>query len=79
MNTKMMTTSDNLPADIELLSVKQLAKLFDCSERHIFRLVEASKLPRPVKLSNLCRWPRRTILAWIEGGCQPCEPVQTVG
>ena len=55
----------------ELLDVKIVAQLLSCSTRHVYRLVGASRMPPPVKLGALVRWPRRTILDWISSGCRP--------
>lgn len=59
-----------LPA--ELLGVKQVAQLLGgCSARHIYRLADADRMPRPIRLGNLVRWRRAELMEWIEGGCQP--------
>lgn len=52
-----------------LLNVHQVARLLSCSPRHVHRLVSADRMPRPVKLGALVRWPRHVIEAWIEEGC----------
>ncbi len=54
-----------------LLDVKALAKLLHCSPRHIRRLVELGRMPKPVRLGTLVRWPRPAIEAWIGEGCEP--------
>ncbi len=59
-----------------LLSTRQLADRFDCSIRHIQRLNDSGKLPRPLKLGNLIRWRRSEIENWIDGGCQPIGGAQ---
>ncbi|MFH1417677.1 MAG: helix-turn-helix domain-containing protein [Planctomycetota bacterium] len=58
----------------ELLSVGAVAKLLDCSARHIYRMSDAGKMPRPVKLGQLVRWKRRggptdSIEGWLDAGC----------
>lgn len=52
-----------------LLDVKQVASLTRCSQRTVYRLVDAGKMPRPVKLGSLVRWRRAEILKWIIAGC----------
>ena len=52
-----------------LLDVRAVAKLLDCSSRHVYRLADAGKLPRPVKLGQLVRWRRAEMLGWIADGC----------
>lgn len=58
----------------ELLDVKAVAVLLGCSPRHVYRLSDAGKMPAPVRLSALVRWPRRSILDWIGGGCPVVRP-----
>jgi excisionase family DNA binding protein len=67
----MATATVSAPAETPtaLLSVKQLADLVNCSTRHIYRLVDAGRMPPPVRLGALVRWSRPTIEAWIADGC----------
>jgi predicted DNA-binding transcriptional regulator AlpA len=60
----------------ELLDVGAVAALLDCSPRHVYRLSDCGKMPRPHKLGALVRWPRRALLDWIAAGC---PAVRTVG
>jgi excisionase family DNA binding protein len=59
--------------DTALLDVNQVAALLSCSVRHVYRLSDAGRMPRPRKLGALCRWSRREILDWIADGCQPAR------
>ena len=52
-----------------LLDVQQVARMCCCSVRHIYRLADAGKMPCPLKLGALVRWPRAVIEDWIEQGC----------
>lgn len=52
-----------------LLDVDQVAALCRCSARHVYRLADAGRMPRPLKLGALVRWNRATVLAWIADGC----------
>lgn len=56
---------------LQLLSVKEVAKCLACSERHIYRLADVGKMPRPVKLGGLNRWLAKEIGEWISAGCPP--------
>lgn len=76
----MMETFDRLvepcqPAAVvcAMLDVNQVAALLNCSARHVYRLADAGRMPRPVKLGALVRWPRHKIEAWIEDGCPSCR------
>ena len=53
----------------ELLDDQAVAAMLDCSPRHVYRLSDAGKLPRPLKLGALVRWNRAVILEWINAGC----------
>ena len=56
----------------ELLDVRAVAELLGgCSTRHVFRLADASRMPRPIKLGTLVRWRKAELMTWLEGGCQP--------
>jgi len=52
-----------------MLDVRAVAALLGCSARHVYRLADAGRMPRPLKLGALCRWPRKALLAWIDEGC----------
>ena len=55
----------------ELLDVQAVATLLDCSARHVYRLSDAGRMPRPLKLGALVRWRRSDVLGWIDDGCVP--------
>lgn len=56
-----------------LLDVEAVAGLLSCSTRHVYRLADAGRMPRPVKLGALVRWSRAEIEAWIAEGCPSCR------
>ena len=67
-----MTTTLHPPLaglSAKLLDVKAVAQLLNCSSRHVYRLSDAGKMPRPVKLGTLIRWNRAEIDDWIAAGC----------
>jgi excisionase family DNA binding protein len=54
----------------ELLDVKSVAALLGgCSVRHIYRLADAGRMPRPIKLGTLVRWNRALLSEWLAAGC----------
>lgn len=56
----------------ELLSVRDVAALLgDCSVRHLYRMADAGRIPRPIKLGGLVRWRRAELVAWLDAGCPP--------
>jgi excisionase family DNA binding protein len=69
------------PADAsaKLLDVQAVAEMLGCSQRHVYRLSDAGRMPAPVKLGSLCRWSAAAIREWIEGGCKPVRIVKGGG
>jgi excisionase family DNA binding protein len=69
-----MPTTTAPPADTpaaQLLDVRAVAALLDCSPRHVYRLADAGRMPPPVRLGTLVRWRRQDLAAWLDGGCKP--------
>ncbi len=62
---------DRAPA--ELLDVSDVAKLLNCSPRHVYRLADAGRMPRPVRLGALVRWRADELRRWIADGCPTGE------
>ncbi len=56
-----------------LLTVESVAELLDVSKRHVYRLSDAGKMPRPIKLGGSVRWDRAAISDWIDAGCPRVE------
>ena len=55
--------------DNALLDVHSVAEQLNCSPRHVRRLADSGKMPRPVKLGALVRWNQQVIEDWIREGC----------
>ena len=62
-----MTISTDEPA--ALLDVRAVAAMLGCSQRHVYRLADAGRLPSPVKLGALVRWRLTELHDWLEAGC----------
>jgi predicted DNA-binding transcriptional regulator AlpA len=61
-------------ASAALLDVQAVARLLDCSPRHVYRLADAGRMPPPSRLGALVRWRLHGpggLLDWIERGCKP--------
>jgi excisionase family DNA binding protein len=72
MTTPLPSPTNSLHAPPpQLLDVKAVAAQLGCSTRHAYRLADAGKMPRPIKLGALVKWRRDEIEAWIAGGCKP--------
>ena len=60
-----------------LLDVRQVAAMLGCSTRHVYRLSDSGRMPRPIKLGALVRWDRKLIVEqWIAEGCKPVRHVK---
>ncbi len=69
----MTTIESSLSGDspTALIDVGAVAQLCCCSTRTVYRLADAGRLPRPVKLGALVRWRRAEIDEWLAAGCPP--------
>ncbi len=56
-----------------LLDVMDVAALLNVSSRHVYRMADAGKMPRPFKLGGAVRWDREAIRSWIDSGCPTVE------
>ena len=56
-----------------LIDVTRVAALLGCSARHIWRMADAGKMPRPFKIGALRRWDRAGIQQWVADGCPPIK------
>jgi excisionase family DNA binding protein len=52
-----------------LISAEELAKLMQVSERTLWRLLFAGKVPQPVRIGRNTRWRYAEVREWIEKGC----------
>jgi len=68
-NEPCRTTIHNTPAEPVMLTVDGVAKLLACSARSVRRLADQGKVPRPVRIGGMVRWPRATIDQWLADGC----------
>ena len=58
-----------------LLDVRAVSELLgNCSTRHVYRLADAGRMPRPIKLGSLVRWRRHELESWIAAGCPHQQP-----
>ncbi|MGE0534951.1 MAG: helix-turn-helix transcriptional regulator [Pirellulales bacterium] len=51
--------------------MREVGRLCAISAPHIYRLCDAGKMPRPLKVGRANRWNRAAIVAWIASGCRP--------
>ena len=71
----MSKTTVALPPaeEVRLLDVKTVARILSCSARHVYRLADSGRMPRPQKLGALVRWDRIELEKWLADGCPKCR------
>ena len=52
-----------------LLTAEEVAAMLNVSERTLWRLLSAGKLPQPVRFGRSTRWKATELAHWIEKGC----------
>lgn len=52
-----------------LIKAEEVARMMDISERTLWRLLSAGKVPHPVRIGRSTRWRLAEIRTWIERGC----------
>jgi excisionase family DNA binding protein len=57
-----------------LISAEELARLMRVSERTLWRLLSAGKVPQPVRIGRSTRWRYAEVREWIEKGCPGPSP-----
>jgi excisionase family DNA binding protein len=65
----MQATQTPVAEPARLLGVRQVADLLGVSGRHVYRLADGGRMPRPLKLGGAVRWDRDEIKRWIDSGC----------
>lgn len=65
-----MSTQAVAPELARLLDVGAVAAMLGVSGRHVYRLADSGRMPRPIRLGGAVRWDRDTIERWITDGCQ---------
>lgn len=69
-----MTPSASVPhTGRRLGDVAAVAERLAVSKRHVLRLCDAGRLPRPIRLGRLVRWDLDAIDEWIAAGCPRVE------
>lgn len=71
--TAQATEYPQLRAEVEILTINELASLMRCSTRTVRRQIDLGRIPRPFRFGALLRWPRQQIIAWIAQGCPDCR------
>ena len=70
---KDVSLSPSQDSSATLFDVRQIAELLGCSSRHVQRLADAGRMPRPIHLGRLLRWQKAEIESWVVAGCPNCR------
>lgn len=52
-----------------LLNAEEVAAMLGVSERTLWRLLSAGKVPKPVRFGRSTRWRLTEVKEWIDRGC----------
>jgi excisionase family DNA binding protein len=66
-------------APVRLLTVDAVAEMLGVSSRHVYRLADAGRMPRPLRLGGARRWDRSVVEQWIADGCPATSPTKRGG
>lgn len=73
----MSTRTTHTELERLALSVADVAKLLDVSQRHIWKMLASGRFgPQPARLGRAVRFSRAELVAWIDAGCPPREQWQ---
>lgn len=54
--------------------VGDVATLLKSSNRHVRRLADSGRMPRPIHIGRLVRWRKADIDQWLGAGCPSFRP-----
>jgi len=60
----------------KMLTVHDVARMLNCSARTVYRLTDSGRMPRPIRLGSLIRWPKEIIENWISLGCPRAKDME---
>lgn len=72
-----MTKSLDATQFRRLFTVDELAKIINCSPRHVRRMADAGDMPQPRHLGRLVRWDALEIQTWLDNGCPKVRTLKT--
>lgn len=52
-----------------LLDAEGVAEMLNRSARHVRRMADSGRMPRPIKLGALSRWSLTAVERWVADGC----------
>ncbi len=55
------------------MTAREVSKLFQVSERTVWRLCETGQIPPPIRFGRVIRWNHEGLKKWIDAG-SPIDP-----
>jgi excisionase family DNA binding protein len=65
----MIAATSTPPPCRHLIDAEAVSRKIGCSERTVYRLADAGRMPWGVKVGALRRWDAQEIDDWIASGC----------
>lgn len=59
-----------------MYDVGDIATLLKASNRHVRRLADSGRMPRPLHIGRLVRWRIAEVDEWLAAGCPSCRPTK---
>ena len=68
----MRDISPASPRESVLIDAAEFARMLSVSKPTLWRMLSAQQINEPIRLtSQVLRWRRDSVLAWINAGCPP--------
>ncbi len=65
--TAQVVPRDKLPSSRRALRIRQVLETIGISRTHLYRLIQAGKFPRPIKLSErISVWDEVAVDTWLD-------------
>ncbi len=69
-----MSRGQKPPDNVGLLvNMREAAKLLKMSERNVWSMWKAGKIPRPIRIGQSVRWGYEELRAWVNAGGPPLD------
>lgn len=66
-----MTTANASLDSLTTLTVANVATVLGCSRKHVYAMMDAGRMPAPIRIGRMVRFERDGIRRWIQDGCPP--------
>lgn len=74
-NQGLMTAMNDESTGNRFWNRSELGCFLRCSTRHVARMVDAKRIPPPIKLGRLSLWNIQVIEEWLNSGAPDCQQI----